>query len=106
MSGFYRIEMTDKKAEQKTIITVKLTPRSPHNEIAGIMENGMIKIRLNAPPVEGKANAALIKFLASLLGVSESSIEIISGATSHTKMISIFGIREEEVKIRLRGDKG
>ena len=98
--------MPDKKSSLdkfKAVLTVKLTPRSPRNETMGMMENGTIKIRLTAPPVEGKANEALIKYLSGILRISEANIEIKSGATSHTKMISILGIGEEEAKTRLLG---
>ena len=98
--------MPDKNSNSeklKTIITVKLTPRSSRNEITGMMENGIIKIRLTAPPVEGKANEALIKFLSGILKINEANIEIKSGATSRTKMISILGVGEEELQNRLLG---
>ncbi len=60
-------------------LTVRVTPRARRTEIAGVRDDGTLKIRLAAPPVEGKANVALIKFLAGLLGVRKRRIEIVAG---------------------------
>jgi hypothetical protein len=79
---------------------VKVIPRASKNQIAGI-EGDAIKIRLNAPPVEGKANDALIKFLADVLGVSRAQIEIVTGQTSRRKVVRVLGVTAQEVKRRL-----
>jgi uncharacterized protein (TIGR00251 family) len=73
-------------------LTVRVTPRSSRNAITGILEDGTVKIHLTAAPVDGEANQKLIAFLASTLGVSRSSIEILAGATGRDKLISILGI--------------
>jgi uncharacterized protein (TIGR00251 family) len=84
----------------ETIINVRLIPRSSRNEIIG-KENDGIKIKLTAPPVDGKANKALVKLLASELGVPKRDIEIVSGERSRKKSIRITGLSLEEVKGRL-----
>jgi uncharacterized protein (TIGR00251 family) len=61
------------------------------------MEDGSLKIRLTAPPVDGAANEALIAYLSKALGVSKSSVEIVSGHTSREKRIRISGINEEDI---------
>ena len=61
-------------------ISVRITPRSNKNEIVSIMEDGVVKIKLTAPPVDGKANDALVKFLAETLNVSKSRVEIVAGS--------------------------
>lgn len=86
-----------------SLLTIKITPRSPRNEIQQILENGTIKIRLTAPPVDGKANQALIEFLSEKLGVPRNNIKIISGQTSHTKIITIGGIEKDELIARIHG---
>ncbi len=73
-------------------ITVRVTPRSSRNEIAEIMNDGTIKIRLTAAPVDGAANKALIDFLAKVLEVSASQIEIVAGLSSKDKLITISNI--------------
>jgi uncharacterized protein (TIGR00251 family) len=73
-------------------ITVRVTPRSSRNEIAEIMNDGTIKIRLTAAPVDGAANKALIDFLAKILEVSAAQIEIVAGLSSKDKLITIANI--------------
>lgn len=82
---------------EKSVIKIKLIPRASRNEIVGIMDDGTIKIKITAPPVEGQANQAVIKYLAEMLKISTVNIEIISGKTSHNKLISIIGIKQEIV---------
>jgi uncharacterized protein len=71
--------------------TVQVQPKSSSDEIAGV-HDGRLKIRISAPPVDGKANERLIEVLAKALGVSKSSVEIIKGKTSKIKTIKISGI--------------
>lgn len=82
-------------------IAVRVTPRTAKNEIFAILDDGTIKVRLTAPPVEGKANKALINFLSEVLDVPTSSIEIVAGQTGHDKLVSILGINSEIVQQRL-----
>jgi uncharacterized protein len=65
--------------------------------VAGVMDDGTIKIRLAAPPVDGAANTALIEFLAKVLQLPPRQIDIIAGATSERKLISFVGISPAEV---------
>jgi len=69
---------------------VRVQPGASKNEIVGVQEDAL-KIRINAPPVNGKANRALIDFLAEKLGVKKSEIEIVSGHTSRIKKIRVLG---------------
>ena len=71
------------------IIKIKVLPRSSRNEVVGEMADGTLKIKLTAPPVDGKANEALIKLLAEHFSVTKSKIRIVSGATSKNKIIEI-----------------
>jgi uncharacterized protein len=82
-------------------ITVRITPRSSKNEIIGIMDDGTIKIRITAAPVDGKANEELIGFLSKVLQVSETSIQIIAGQTNKNKLISILHLGGNEVNARI-----
>ena len=61
-------------------------------------EDGVWHIKVEAPPVEGKANAEMVEFLSEILGVSQSRISIEKGTTSRRKLISIEGLTEERVK--------
>lgn len=73
-------------------ITVKVIPRSSRNEIAGVQEDGTIRIRLTAAPVEGQANKALVEFLAEILDIAKSKIEIIGGLSGRNKLITILDL--------------
>jgi uncharacterized protein (TIGR00251 family) len=78
-------------------IAVRVTPRSSRNEISEILNDGTIKIRLTASPVEGKANAELIKFLAGVLNIPQDRIEIVAGQTGKDKLITILGMDTKDV---------
>jgi len=84
-------------AKRGAAITVKVLPRAKKTELAGVMDDGTLKIRLAAPPVDGAANKALIEFLAQTLGIAKSQIDIIAGESSERKLISMVGISADEV---------
>ena len=86
----------------KATLKIKLIPRSARNEIVELMGDGTLKIKLTAPPVEGQANQAVLKFLAGILNIPNGSIEIISGKTSHNKMIAIVGLEQDNVKLLIQ----
>jgi uncharacterized protein len=70
-------------------LAVRVTPRARKNEIVEVLSDGTVKVHLTAPPVEGKANEALLKFLSSVLNVSISRLEIVAGVTGRDKLISV-----------------
>lgn len=74
------------------LLRLKVQPRSSRNEIVGA-HGDVIRIRLTAPPVEGAANEALIRFLANKLRLSPASIRLDRGRTGRTKLITILGAR-------------
>lgn len=80
---------------EKTTLKIKVIPRSSRNEIVGFMDDGTLKLKLTAPPVDGQANQAVRKYLSDLFKVPVGNIDIISGKTSHNKLISITGINTE-----------
>ncbi len=71
-----------------TRITVRVQPNAKTSEIVGCAD-GVWKIRLKAPAIEGKANEELIRFLSKKLHIAKSEIEIVRGKTSKTKVIRI-----------------
>ena len=82
-------------------LPVRVTPRASRDEIVQILSDQTVKIRLTAPPVEGQANEALIKFLSKVLGVPKSSIEIVAGATGRDKLVSIVDMTVDEVHSKI-----
>lgn len=82
-------------------ISVRVTPRMARNQVHSIMEDGTVKIRLTAPPVDGKANKELVKFLSGILEIPATDIEIIAGLTSHDKLVSVIGLDAEVVQRKI-----
>jgi uncharacterized protein (TIGR00251 family) len=70
-------------------LAVRVTPRASKNEIVEILSDGTVKVHLTAPPVEGKANDALVKFLAGVLEVPTSRVEIVAGANGRDKLVAV-----------------
>ncbi len=77
--------------ESFVVFKVQVVPRASKNEIVGA-HNGALKVRITAPPVDGAANAELIKVLAKKFGVAKSAVEIVGGQTSKHKQIRVNGI--------------
>ena len=92
--------MMFKPAKEGIILEVHLQPRAKKDEIVGI-HAGALKIKLKAPPVDGKANQALIAFLASCLRLPKERLKILSGHTSRRKRVYIKGLQAEEAQKRL-----
>jgi uncharacterized protein (TIGR00251 family) len=90
-----------KAGKTGSALRIRVTPRARKNEISGILGDGTIKVRLTAPPVEGKANEALIRFLAEVLEVSTTKIEIIGGGTARIKLVSLIGFDIETAQLRI-----
>jgi uncharacterized protein len=70
-------------------LALRVTPRASKNEIVEVLSDGTVKVHLTAPPVEGKANEALLKFLAEVLDVPVSRLDIVAGAGGRDKLISV-----------------
>ncbi len=73
---------------KKLLITVRVQPNAKSSEIVGCVD-GVWKIKLKAPAIEGRANEELIKFLAKKIGIAKSEIEIVKGKTSRMKVLKL-----------------
>jgi len=82
--------------EGAVILPVRVQPRASKDEIAGEM-NGALRVRLQAPAVENRANDALVDFLAQLLKTPKSAVRILSGERSRTKRIEIRGVTKQQI---------
>jgi uncharacterized protein len=80
---------------------IKVQPRARRNAVVGEM-GGAVKIALTAPPVDGRANQACIEFLAELLSLPRSAIEIVSGQSSRSKVIRVAGISVQQLRLLLQ----
>lgn len=83
-------------------LTVRVTPRARRTEIAGLRADGTLRIRVAAPAVEGKANAALVEFLARVLDVRKARVEIIAGHGGLDKILSVLELSPEQVQARIQ----
>ena len=77
-----------RQGERGTTLTLHIQPGAKKTEVAGL-HGDALKIRLAAPPVDGKANAALIAFVAERLGVARSAVSLKSGQTSRRKVLEV-----------------
>jgi len=80
---------------------VKVHPRAKKNAIAGEVGDAL-KLALTAPPIEGRANEAVIAFFAELLNVPRSSVTIAAGQSSRNKVIRVAGVSSAQVEKQLR----
>ncbi len=92
------------------VIQIKVVPRASKNEISGL-HGDALKVRLKAPPVDGKANKELLRFMAKALQLSTQQLQITSGASSRNKRVKVDSLTPEEVTRRLKlvprpGSKG
>lgn len=78
-------------------LAIRVTPRASKNEIVEVLSDGTVRIRLTAPPAEGKANEALIEFLSGVLDVPRSRIEIVAGVTGRDKLVSVLDMDADTV---------
>src|SRR5437867_9408386 len=92
-------------AEPYVTISIRVQPRASRNAVVG-WTGDTLNIRLTAPPVEGAANAACLAFLADLLDLPQSQLEILRGERSRTKAIRISGLTQDEIRARLSSKVG
>jgi uncharacterized protein (TIGR00251 family) len=98
--------MSDRKfnlhnGKKGSALAVRVTPRASHNEIVELMEDGTIKVRIAAPPSDNEANETLIKFLAEVLGVPKSRLDIVAGTSGRDKLISVVDMDAETAHQRI-----
>ena len=102
--------MAGKKAEpagvelqsvaQGVILPVRVVPRASRSALAGVRQGALV-VRLTAPPVEGAANRALVKFLAKALGIAGGRVQVVSGQRSRSKRVLLEGLEASAVRRRL-----
>lgn len=94
-------------SERKGLVTLRVyvQPKAAHTACVGL-HGDAVKIRVAAPPIEGSANAELIRFLAERCEIPRSHISIQVGATSRQKRVSLAGVSAEWVQARLAPSQG
>ncbi len=91
-----------KMTEEKATIEVQVQPNASQSKVVCFDNNGVWHLKIAAPPVKGKANQELSKFLSDILGVSKSSLRIVKGATSKRKVIVIEGLSPDQATGKLK----
>ena len=91
------LELIENLASGTVIFAVRVQPRASKDEIAGEMA-GAMKIRLQAPAQEGRANEALIELLAQLLKTPKGAVRILSGERSRIKRLEIRGVTKQQIE--------
>lgn len=89
-----------RETETGVVFRIRVVPRASRCESAGFRDDAL-KLRITAPPVEGKANEACITLLAELLAVKKGQVVIIGGHSSRTKTVVIEGVRAAEITARM-----
>jgi hypothetical protein len=84
------------------VLSLHIQPGAKKTEVAG-PHGDALKIRLAAPPVDGKANAALVEFIAAKVGCGRTAVELVSGQTSRAKRVRIVGITPQLLLAALEG---
>lgn len=103
--------MTDRQfklhgGQRGSALAVRVTPRASRNEIVEVLDDGTIKVRLAAPPADNEANEALINFLAEILGVPKSQLEIVAGEVGRDKLVSVVDMDVETAHQRILAHLG
>lgn len=77
-------------------LQIKVQPRSARNQFAG-EQQGVLKVKLTAPPVDGEANKALVNFLAATFKIPKRNVRILKGETARNKIVDIKGIKPDNL---------
>lgn len=98
--------MSDRKihlhdGKKGSALAVRVTPRASRNEIVEVLDDGTIKVRIAAPPADNEANAALVEYLAEILGVAKSRLDIVAGASGRDKLVAVLDMDVETATSRI-----
>ena len=94
--------LRDRHGLSEVRLSVRLTPRADRDSIDGVGD-GVLRARVSAPPVDGAANAALVRLIASELKVPKGAVWIVSGESSRSKIVAVDGVSRESIVARWPG---
>ena len=89
-----------RETAEGVVVNVRVVPRAPQSRVQGLLGDAL-KIRLAAPPVDGKANTALVHFLAEELDLAVGEIRLLAGATGRNKRVLIQGMSGAAIAAKL-----
>ena len=99
LRGPVTLSASEREGEVRFVVVVK--PRSSRSAVLAVRDDGALGVALKAPPVDGAANAGLVKLLAKTLGVGKRDITIVNGATGRKKVIAVAGLGAAVLRERL-----
>ena len=85
-------------AKEGTLLNLRVSPGAKRTSVEGHYDEGAIRLKVAAPPVDGKANAEVERFLAELLGVPRSDLAVIRGAAGRDKTVLVRGLARAETR--------
>jgi len=97
------VEGPVRASKNGVLLNLKVSPRARSTSLEGMHGDDALRLRVAAPPTDGRANAEIEKFLAEIFGVSASSIEVVRGASGRDKTVLLRGVESAEIQRRLSG---
>jgi uncharacterized protein (TIGR00251 family) len=86
-----------------TRLSVRVQPRASSDGVLGFLEDGTLRIRVTAPPVDGAANTAVCKVLSKALGIRNAAVKVMHGKAAHRKIVQVDGLSAADIMVRLMG---
>ena len=87
--------------QRGSALAVRITPRASRNQIVGVLDDGTIKVYLVSDPSEGELNTELLSYLAEVLGVPKSRVEVVAGENGRDKLVSVMDMDVETAQQRV-----
>ena len=87
--------------QARAVIRVRVQPRASRDEIVG-WQADTLRLRVSAPPLEGRANAAVVQFIARGAGVARGAVSVVAGARGRDKLVRVAGVTPDALRARLR----
>ena len=87
--------------QRGSALAVRITPRASRNQIVGVLNDGTIKVHLASEPADEELNVELVGYLAEVLGVPKSRVEIVAGENGRDKLVSILDMDVETAHQRV-----
>ena len=97
-------ELLNAMSNIRTTLTIQVHPNAKRNEVLGF-EDGILRLKIAAPPIEGKANKELVSFLGKTLGIRKSGVTIDRGQTSKVKIVTIEGLDRNQIYEMIEASK-
>ena len=91
------IERFARGCEEGTLLTLQVSPGAKKSVVSGVYGENALKLKISAPPVDGKANTETEKFLAETLGLSRSGVSVVRGGKGRDKVVLVEGLGPQEV---------